>query len=243
MSAMAPMLAETNVTGIVLLSLGALLVLVSVAVVALRNRSRRRAPEVPYGMRPGPSDTALETPLLNRYQGWGVLVVAFLVVWFPIIWLLEPDTNFRQEEDLRTIAADRGARAVLPFSEENQFGVGCTQCHGPELKGGIIQAGGSYAYPPNLTDICEGNLNGAHPQIATTDDIYQVIYEGRNAMPSWSIRYRGALTDQQINDLVVYLIELSSENVAFEDNICLNPDAEERAIEKAIADGTVLERP
>ena len=237
------MLAETNVAGIVLLALGALLVLVSIVVLTLRNRSRGREPEIPYGMRPGPSDGALETPLLNRYQGWGVLVVAFLVVWFPIVWLLEPDTNFRQEEDLRTIAADRGARAVMPFSEENQFGVGCTQCHGPELKGGVIQAGGAYAYPPNLTTICEGNLNGAHPAIATVDDIYQVLYEGRNAMPSWSIRFRGALTDQQINDLVVYLIELSSENVPFEDNICLNPEAEARAIEKAATDGTVLERP
>jgi hypothetical protein len=62
-------------------------------------------------------------------------------------------------------------------------------------------------------------------------------------MPSWSIRFRGALTDQQINDLVVYLIELSSETVPFEDNICLNPEAEARAIEKAATDGTVLERP
>jgi mono/diheme cytochrome c family protein len=240
---MGRMLAETNVAGIALLALGGLLLLVSIVVLTLRNRARGRAPEVPYGMRPGPSDAALETPLLNRYQGWGVLVVAFLVVWFPIVWLLEPDTNFRQEEDLRTIAADRGARAVMPFSEENQFGVGCTQCHGPELKGGVIQAGGTYAYPPNLTNLCEGNLNGAHPAIATVDDIYQVLYEGRNAMPSWSIRFRGALTDQQINDLVVYLIELSSESVPFEDNICLNPEAEARAIEKAATDGTVLERP
>ena len=42
-------------------------------------------------------------------------------------------------------------------------------------------------------------------------------------MPSWSIRYQGALNDQQINDLVVYLVEMSSENVPFEDNVCLQP--------------------
>jgi mono/diheme cytochrome c family protein len=240
---MTPMLAETNVAGIVLLALGGLLIAVSIVVLALRSRSRGAGPEVPHTMRPGPSDVALETPLLNRYQGWGVLVVAFMVVWFPLMWLIEPDRNLRQEDDLRTIAADRGARAVLPFSEENQFGVGCTQCHGPELKGGVIKTSAGYAYPPDLTNICEGNLNGAHPQIATTDDIYQVLYEGRNAMPSWSIRYKGALTDQQINDLVVYLIELSSETVPFEDNICLNPEAEARALEKAATDGTVLERP
>ena len=79
--------------------------------------------------------------------------------------------------------------------------------------------------------------------IASVDDIYQVIEEGRGAMPSWSIRYAGALTDQQINDLVVYLIEMSSENVPLENNICLNEDAETRAIEKALAEGVVLERP
>ncbi|MGZ8567717.1 MAG: c-type cytochrome, partial [Actinomycetota bacterium] len=113
----------------------------------------------------------------------------------------------------------------------------------PELKGGIIQAGDSYAYPPDLSTICEGNLNGAHPAIASVDDIYQVIYQGRNQMPSWSIRYAGALTDQQINDIVTYLVGYSSETVPFEDNICLNPEAEARALEKAQTDGTVLERP
>jgi hypothetical protein len=97
---------------------------------------------------------------------------------------------------------------------------------------------------PNLQTICGGNLvQPAHTQIASLDDIYQVIYEGRGAMPSWSIRYAGALPDQQINDIVMYLVELSSEYVAFEDNICLNPDAADRALEKAQADGTVLERP
>ena len=49
-------------------------------------------------------------------------------------------------------------------------------------------------------------------------------------MPSWSIRFEGALNDQQINDLVVYLIETSSENVPFEDNVCLNHEAAERAL-------------
>lgn len=237
------MLAETNYTGIAIIALGTLLVLVSIGALLLRNRARGRGAEIPATMRPGPSDAALETPLLHKLQGWGVLLVAFFVVWFPMTWLLEPSTNEGQEQELLELAFDRGELAVQPFSEENQLGVGCVRCHGPELRGGVIQAGEGFAYPPNLTDICEGNLNGAHPAIARVDDIYEVLNEGRNAMPSWSIRFEGALTDQQINDIVVYLIEMSSENVPFEDNICLNPDAEERAIEKAAADGTVLERP
>ena len=237
------MLAETNYIGIAIIALGALLVLVSVGALALRNRVRGRAAEIPAAMRPGPSDAALEAPLFHKLQGWGVLLLAFFVLWFPITWLLEPSTNMSQDQELIDLAHERGALAVEPFSEENQLGVGCVRCHGPELRGGVIQAGEGFAYPPNLTDICEGNLNGAHPAIASVDDIYQVIEEGRNAMPSWSIRYAGALTDQQINDIVVYLIDMSSENVPFENNVCLNPDAETRAVEKAVAEGTVLERP
>ena len=43
-------------------------------------------------------------------------------------------------------------------------------------------------------------------------------------MPSWSIRFEGALDDQQINDIVVYLVDLSSKNVPFKDNVCINPE-------------------
>jgi hypothetical protein len=48
-------------------------------------------------------------------------------------------------------------------------------------------------------------------------------------MPSWSIRYQGALNDQQINDLVNYLVWLSSKNVPYKDNVCINPDAAKAA--------------
>jgi hypothetical protein len=57
-----------------------------------------------------------------------------------------------------------------------------------------------------------------------------VISEGRNAMPSWSIRYAGALDDQQINDLVLYLVQLSSQNVPFDKNVCLNKAASDKAL-------------
>jgi mono/diheme cytochrome c family protein len=245
------MLAQTNVAGIVLIALAVATLLLFAGTLVLRQRTRGRRIEIPRVMRPGPSDAALETPLLHRLQGWGVVLVAFFVVWFPIVWLVEPSQNFDQEEDLRSMAIARGAQAVLPFSEENQLGVGCVRCHGSELKGGIItftnpnsgQPG--YAYPKNLTTICAGNNDPTHVAIASIDDIYQVIEQGRpdSGMPSWSIRYAGALDDQQINDIVLYLVDVSSKVVPFEQNICLNPDAEEAALARAQAAGTVLERP
>ncbi len=51
-------------------------------------------------MRPGPSDAALETPLLQKLMGWGVVLVAFFVIWIPFTWLREPSENLKQEEAL-----------------------------------------------------------------------------------------------------------------------------------------------
>ncbi len=217
--------------------LGAILVVAAGSALYLRGRTTERRPDIPRGMRPGPSDPALETPLLQKLMGWGLLLVAFFMVWIPFTWLREPSENLKQEEALKTEAIERGHRATLLFSEDNQLGVGCVRCHGPELRGGVIQSGDGYAYPPDLTTVCAGPFaNPPHSAIYSVDDIYQVIQEGRNAMPSWSIRFQGALDDQQINDLVNYLVYESSKNVPFKDNVCLNPDASKRALENVTSD-------
>ncbi|MGH2630461.1 MAG: c-type cytochrome [Actinomycetota bacterium] len=229
------MLAATTTAGVVLVVLGAIFVVAAAAALYFRSRQKERPVDIPRGMRPGPADAALETPLLQKLQGWGVVLVAFFVVFVPYSWLTEPSNNLKQEEDLEVLAFDRGELAVQNFSEENQLGVGCVRCHGPELRGGVIQAGDTIARPPNLTNICAGPFGDPpHPAILSQDDIYQVIEEGRPpdrpVMPSWSIRFQGALNDQQINDLVVFLVKTSSENVPFEDNVCLNPEASARAL-------------
>jgi len=228
------MIAATNVAGLSLIVAGSVLVIGFIGVFALRHRARGARPEIPVTMRPGPADAPLESTQLLRLQGWGVVLVAFFVLWFPLQWLLEPGQNLKQEEALKTESIARGEKAVHPFTEENQLGVGCTRCHGNELKGGVINAldadgNPTYQYPPNLTTICGGASTG-HPRIFSVDDIYQVISEGRGAMPSWSIRYAGALDDQQINDLVLYLVQQSEENVPFEDNVCLNKEASDAAL-------------
>src|SRR5919204_3223256 len=229
---MGSMLALSTTAGIALALAGAVIALAALAGLALRRRTREVGPDIPDVMKPGPSDAALETPLLQKLQGWSVVMLAFFVVWIPVTWIFEPSTNLNQEHELKELALDRGARSVLPFSEENQLGVGCVRCHGPELTGGVIAAGNSFAFPPNLTTVCGGPSAG-HAAIYSTADIYQVISEGRGQMPSWSIRFEGALDDQQINDIVVYLVDLSSKEVEFKDNVCLNEEASTAALEKA----------
>ena len=245
------MLAQTNTTGIILVALGALAFALSIVAFVLRNRARGKKAEVPNALRPGPADAALETPLLNRLQGWGVVLMTFFVIWFPLQWLFEPSRNLSQENELRVLAEQRGAQAVLPYSADNQLGVGCTRCHGNELKGGVIPytdpttGAPGYGYPPNLTTICAGILDpaGAHPTIVSVNDIYQVIQQGRGDMPSWSIRFAGALDDQQINDLVTYLISISSQVVPDDINICTNPDAQAKALALAQKNQVVTEKP
>lgn len=221
------MLALSDTAGVILLVLGGIFVAAAAAALVLRGRvTREAAPDIPPAMEPGPSDSALETPLLQKLQGWGVVLVTFFVIWLPYTWLIEPSTNLEQEEALKTEAIDRGRRSVELFTEENQLGVGCVRCHGPELRGGVIAFQGGYVYPPDLTTIC-GGPNTGHNQILSLDDIYTTLNEGRIAagMPSWSIRYEGALDDQQINDIVNYLVFMSSENVPEDQNVCVNPDA------------------
>jgi hypothetical protein len=60
-------------------------------------------------------------------------------------------------------------------------------------------------------------------------------------MPSWSIRFAGALDDQQINDLVLYLVQLSSQNVPFEQNVCLNKAASDAAIAANVKAGSPID--
>jgi mono/diheme cytochrome c family protein len=230
------MLALSKALSVALLISGAVLAAIALATLFLRGRARERGPDIPPAMRPGPADAALETPLLQKLQGWGVLLVAFFVVWIPFVWLSEPSDNLAQERELKTAAIERGSRTVQLFSEENQAGVGCVRCHGPELRGGIILNGAlpdgspNYAYPPNLTTVC-GGPNTDHALIKSLADIYTTIEQGRISagMPSWSIKYAGALDDQQIGDIVQYLVFISSKNVPYAQNICLNKDAADAA--------------
>ncbi|MEA2581663.1 MAG: cytochrome c oxidase cbb3-type subunit [Actinomycetota bacterium] len=233
------MLALTTGAGVILLILGGIFVVAAGGGLVLRSRSRRSELEIPRGMRPGPSDQALETPLLQKLQGWGVLLTAFFVLWIPYNWVTEPDTNLTQEQALKTEAIARGERAVMPYSEENQLGIGCTNCHGPELKGGTVRQRGVdpvtgdvlASHPANLSTVCGGPFTD-HPLIWDISDIRGTIVNGRPdaGMPSWSIREAGALDDQQIDDLVNYLVWYSSKNVPFDQNICLNPEAQKAAV-------------
>jgi mono/diheme cytochrome c family protein len=239
------MVGLTQAQGVILAIGGAIFVLVAGGVLFLRGRRKEAAPDIPRAMRPGPSDPDLETPLLSKLQGWGVLLVVFFVIWVPATWLFEPSTNLDQERTLLTDSITRGEHGVQEFTEENQAGVGCVRCHGPELRGAVIAdpTTGTPIQTPNLTTVCGGPYTG-HPLIYGLRDIYTVIEQGRGQlMPSWSIRYAGALNDQQINDIVNYIVSVQDEaQVPFERNLCTNPEAQQAAVDEFL-DGNLANKP
>lgn len=240
------MLGLSQAQGIILAVGGAIFLAIAGGVLILRGRRKEHA-DIPNAMRPGPSDPDLETPLLQRLQGWGVLLILFFVIWVPALWLFEPHQNLDQERDLVNQAIERGSLAVEPYTEENQGGVGCVQCHGPTLQGSRIpntQTQDPYDafLTPNLTTVCGGPFTG-HPLIYGLRDIYTTIDQGRGLMPSWSIRYAGALGDQQINDIVNYIVSIQDEEqVTPKHNVCTNPDAVDAAVEQFL-DGDPTKKP
>src|SRR3989442_1664706 len=112
------MLALSTAVGVALLVLGGIFVVVAGGGLALRGRSREAGPDIPRAMRPGPADGALETPLLQKLQGWAVVLVAFSAIWIPLNWLREPSLNLQQERAQEAAKIERGHEETLYFSEE-----------------------------------------------------------------------------------------------------------------------------
>ena len=214
----------------------------ALALLSTGRRIRRRGPDIPSAMQPGPSDADLEKPRLEKLQGWGVAFVLFFVVFLPFVWLREPDQNLSQDRGLSTDAIARGYASVQLFSETNQVGIGCVRCHGstPLLSGGENLYNGTVVTVPDLANVCGGSNTG-HAAIHNLVDIRNTVMQGRPGtdMPSWSVRFQGALDDQQIQDIVTFIAAYDSHKtlqignttltnpapVPLKQNVCLNQKA------------------
>jgi mono/diheme cytochrome c family protein len=197
---------------------------------SLRGRPERK-PDIPPAMRPGPADETLERAKVVSLPGWGTLFVLFFSLWIPITWFNEPTVNVNDEVEAVERSIERGSRWFQVSSEENPTGFGCARCHGANAEGGSVSFTNPEGevipdYPvPKLVDVC-GGPNTGHPLIKSLEDVRNTIMQGRQPntpMPSWSIRFQGAMNDQQIQDLINYLISI--QDVPFENNVCTNDKA------------------
>jgi hypothetical protein len=206
---------------------GAVLAIAVIVTMATIRRPRRGAElDIPPGMKPGPSDPDLEKPILEKLYLWGVILVVGMALGVGLVFFTEPKTN---KDDTKLMLAQsvlRGHLTTLVGNEENQLGFNCERCHGPGLHGGQNVFNGAVVPVPNLQTVCGGAAFN-HPLIKSLDDVVNTIAQGRDGtdMPSWSVRYKGAMDDQQIEDVVNYLLSIQGPvgHVPADQNVCLHP--------------------
>jgi mono/diheme cytochrome c family protein len=207
---------------------GLAVLLVAGASLAAMRRRRAAGPDIPPAMRPGPSDPDLEGPVIPRLYAWGTAMVLILAISVAGVFIRENVTNANDLKVLQEDSVERGHLTTLPGSEANQIGFNCQRCHGSGLTGGRNVYNQAIVPVPNLTTVCGGEKYG-HGLIKSLDDVVNTIAQGRDGtdMPSWSVRYKGAMDDQQIEDVVNYLLSIQGPigNVPADQNVCLHPEA------------------
>jgi mono/diheme cytochrome c family protein len=202
-------MSRTTVLILAVVSAIFLLVALILVVSSAREKARRAGPSAPPSRRPGPTDEALEGPLLEKYQVAGVALTVFLAVLLPFLYLREPVRQKAAAEKELTESVRLGAATYHEF---------CARCHGPEAEGGVVPRyvtpGVKGAKPtdfpvPNLHEI-----HSRHPDDDVATVAWTAIQKGRppTPMPTWGVRYGGPMNDQQITDLVNYLLSIQSDD-------------------------------
>jgi mono/diheme cytochrome c family protein len=133
----------------------------------------------------------------------------FLAVLLPFLYLREPA---RQTE-----AANKELKESVRLGKAT-FEEFCARCHGPEAEGGVVKR---YVTPgvknAKPTDVPAPNLReiySRHPDEDVATVAWTAIQKGRppSPMPTWGVRYGGPMNDQQITDLVNYLLSIQSDD-------------------------------
>jgi len=182
----------------------ALIVVISSA----REKARQAGPSAPPSRRPGPNDEALEGPLLERYQVAGVALTVFLAILLPFLYLREPARQKAAAEKELTESVRLGKATFEEF---------CARCHGDEAQGGTVKRyvtpGVKGAKPTDVPAPDLREIHSRHPDENPGVVAWDTIQKGRppSPMPTWGIRYGGPMNDQQITDIVNYLLSIQSD--------------------------------
>jgi mono/diheme cytochrome c family protein len=200
----------SRATVLILLVASTILLLTAliIAITAARQKAAQAGPGAPPSRRPGPTDEALEGRLLESYQVAGVALTVFLAVLLPFLYLREPAR-------MKSAAAKEQSESVrLGKATFEEF---CSRCHGNEAQGGTVKRfvapGVKNAKPedrqaPNLHELAI-----RYPDDDVAKVAWDTIQKGRpgTPMPTWGVRYGGPMNDQQITDLVNYLLSIQSD--------------------------------
>lgn len=188
----------TTVLVIALLAVAALAVIV--LLLANASRGRRLSQDIPPAMRPGYADDQLESRVLERTMGWGLVFTVAFAIFLPIYWLREP---------MRQTAAQEGEFLQSYEEGEALFVANCSLCHGQKATGG----GAASTYDPednwpapNLTNIV-ARYDGT-PVTDVRDYVRNTINRGRpgTPMPAWGAQFGGPMTDHQVDKITDWIL-------------------------------------
>jgi mono/diheme cytochrome c family protein len=183
----------------------ALIIVISSA----REKARQAGPSAPPSRRPGPTDEALDGRLLENYQIAGVALTVFLAVLLPFLYLREPA---RQEA---AAAKEQTESVRLGKATYEEF---CSRCHGDQAQGGTVKRyitpGVKNAKPTDVQAPDLREIHSRHPDEDVAVVAWTAIQKGRppSPMPTWGIRYGGPMNDQQITDIVNYLLSIQTDD-------------------------------
>lgn len=182
-----------------------ILVLLIVALASARQKAAT-AGNLPPSRRPGPTDEALEGPLMENYQAAGVVLTVLLTLLLPFLYIREPARQRAASENFSKESVVLGRETFQTF---------CARCHGINATGGTVKR---FTPPgaktpadftaPNLHEVWQRHTGQDVAQVA-----WQTIQQGRpgTPMPTWGVRYGGAMNDQQITNLVNYILSIQSD--------------------------------
>jgi mono/diheme cytochrome c family protein len=202
-------MSRTTVLILAVVSAIFLFVALIIVISSAREKARRAGPAAPPSRRPGPTDEALEGRLLENYQIAGVALTVFLAVLLPFLYLREPA---RQTE-----AANKELKESVRLGKAT-FEEFCSRCHGPEAEGGVVKRyvtpGVKNAKPADVQAPDLREIHSRHPDADVATVAWTAIQKGRppSPMPTWGVRYGGPMNDQQITDLVNYLLSIQSDD-------------------------------
>jgi len=193
----------------------AALMLVAIFLIASAFSSHRRRSEVPWAIRPGPSDDELESKTLPRFLAVGSIFLLFLSVFLPAYWLREPTRIGLKEDEFKAMSILRGSVVYAEHAPADfrgaHFSANCARCHGPAGEGTVqpFKEKFTYAEPPLKYIVARYKAAGRND-----DEIRLImadaIERGRagTLMPTWGLAFGGPLNSQQVDDVINFIYSI-----------------------------------
>jgi len=188
----------------------AVILLVAFAVAILVNIRRARPEigseiELAPNRKPGMDDEELETKKLDRTLGLGLVALAAIALALPLYWLAEPGRQEGMVDRFEEIAINRGEELYIN-------GAQCAGCHGPLGIGGVA----SYTITDPATGDYVDQVQWKSPALDTVmyrytpDQVKYILNYGRgySPMPAWGAPGGGPLTEQEIDEIIAYLVSI-----------------------------------